>query len=111
MAKNIGMLIDLDFCVGCYACQLACQNYYDMPPGEAYVKVFNNKPDEIDGHMMAYLTAYPYKLSRCAECLEKEGKAPCQDICIGKAIFVDEVEVLNDMADKMGRKVCIFRDR
>ena len=49
MAKKIGVLVELDYCVGCSACQLACQDYYDLPVTETYMRVFLGKPDVVDG--------------------------------------------------------------
>lgn len=109
MAKKVGMLVDLDFCVGCYACQSACEDYNKLPLGITYLRVFNHKPDEVDGDLKMFMAPVPYKLEQCAECLSKEEKAPCTAICIAKALHVDEVDALNELADKMGRRTCLFR--
>lgn len=36
---NIGILVDRDYCVGCFACQSACNDYHKLPLGETYLKL------------------------------------------------------------------------
>jgi len=109
MAKKVGMLVDLEFCVGCYACQSACQDYNDLDLGITYLRVINYKPDEVDGELMMFMAPIPYKLEQCAACVEKEGEAPCAKICIAKALYIDEVEKLTELAEGMDRRTCLFR--
>jgi len=107
MAKT-GMLIDLDYCVGCYACQSACQDYFNLPLEETYLKTINTKPHEVDGEMKMFMAAIPYKLERCDECLEKEGVAPCQSICLSDSIFVGKVDELLDKAKELGTRTMLY---
>lgn len=109
MAKKVGMLIDLEFCVGCYACQSCCQDYNELPVEETYLRVINTRPDEIDGKMYMYMTPVPYRLDQCAICLEKEGEAPCSKICIAKCLYVDEVSALYKVADTINRRCSVFQ--
>ncbi|HDH00396.1 MAG TPA: 4Fe-4S dicluster domain-containing protein, partial [Nitrospirae bacterium] len=37
--KRYGMLIDLDRCVGCYACQVTCKAEHDVPFGISRCRV------------------------------------------------------------------------
>ena len=69
MAKKIGVLVELDYCVGCSACQLACQDYYDLPVTETYMRVFLGKPDVVDGRHEMFMSPYAYRLDKCANCL------------------------------------------
>ena len=48
MAKKIGVLVELDYCVGCSACQLACQDYYQLPVTETYMRCFLGKTDVVE---------------------------------------------------------------
>ena len=72
MAKKIGVLVELDYCVGCSACQLACQDYYQLPVTETYMRCFLGKPDVVDGRHEMFMSPYAYRLDKCANCLEKE---------------------------------------
>ena len=62
MAKKIGVLVELDYCVGCSACQLACQDYYQLPVTETYMRCFLGKPDVVDGRHEMFMSPYAYRL-------------------------------------------------
>lgn len=109
MAKKIGVLIDLEFCVGCYTCQSACQDYFDLPVEETYLRVFNHKPDIVDGVAKMFLAPYPYDLEKCAYCLDKEGTAPCVKTCIAKAIHIDDVDELRKLADSTDKRTMMYQ--
>ena len=107
MAKKIGVLVELDYCVGCSACQLACQ---DLPVTETYMRCFLGKPDVVDGRHEMFMSPYPYRLDKCAYCLEKEeGNAPCAAICISKALHVDELDKINELADQTEGHLAVYR--
>jgi len=109
MAKKVGVLVDLDYCVGCYACQSACQDYYQLPVTETYMRVINNKPDIVDGEAQMFMAPFPYRLDKCAYCLEQEGEAPCGKICIGKALHVDEIEKLEKLANESDFRTLLYQ--
>lgn len=110
MAKKIGVLVELDYCVGCSACQLACQDYYQLPVTETYMRVFLGKPDEVDGKPEMFMSPFPYRLDKCAYCLEKEeGKAPCATICISRALHVGELDEMCELADKTNGHLALYR--
>lgn len=111
MAKEIGVLVELDYCVGCSACQMACQNYYELPVTQTYMRMFLGKPDVVDGRHEMFMSPYPYSLEHCANCMEKEnGEAPCAAICISKALHVDTVENIEKYrAETADGRVAIYR--
>lgn len=109
--SNVGMLVDLDYCVGCYACQSACNDYNGLGLGLTYLKQCNMKPEEVDGDLVMYMSPIPLKLEQCAHCLEAEGIAPCQAICISKSLYVGGVEDLLTKAKELGTKTQIFMPR
>ena len=43
MAKN-GILVDYQYCTGCYSCEVACQSELDLALGQWGVKVMQNGP-------------------------------------------------------------------
>lgn len=109
MGHNTGVLVDLDFCVGCYACQSACSDHWDLPVGSTYLRVLNCKPEDIEGELKMFQCPIPYNLDRCRECAESGEATPCSKICIGKALTVGDADVLSKKASELGRGSCLFR--
>lgn len=110
MAKNAAVLIEFDYCVGCSQCQMACQNYYDLPVRETYMRMILQKPDIVDGKEEMFMCPYPYRLEKCAYCLEQEnGAAPCAGGCISKCLHVGEVEEIEALAKKLEGNTAMFR--
>jgi Fe-S-cluster-containing dehydrogenase component len=86
MAK-MGLLIHYDYCTGCHACEVACQQEHDYPAGKCgvvvteYVMPANRKPVAID-----YL---PFFTELCDLCAQRtaDGEKPscvkhCQAACM-----------------------------
>ena len=44
MAKNGILVVDYQYCTGCYSCEVACQSELDLPLGQWGVKVMQNGP-------------------------------------------------------------------
>lgn len=107
----VGVLVDLDYCVGCYACQSACNDYNKLPLGETYLKQCNLKPHPVDGDLSMFMCPIPYKLEACAACLATEGEAPCAQICITKSLHVGPVEDLLEKAKELGSRTVLFQPR
>lgn len=108
---NVGILVDLEYCVGCYGCQSACNDYHHLPLGETYLKQCNLKPHKVDGDLSMFMCPIPYRIEKCAECLEHEEVAPCQAICISKSLWVDEVDNLLAKARELGTRTVLFQPR
>lgn len=88
MDKKYAVMVELDYCVGCYACQTACQEYNKLPVKETYMRCVLTKPERVDGDVASFMSPVPLALGRCAECVEREGEAPCAKICIGSALHI-----------------------
>ncbi len=86
MSKN-GLLINYDYCTGCYTCEVACQQEHDFPVGKCGIKVTEyiyaaeKKPVAVD-----YL---PFPPEVCDLCINrsKQGQLPasvkhCQSFCM-----------------------------
>ncbi len=109
--SNIGILVDLDYCVGCFACQSACNDYHKLPLGETYLKLCKEKPLKVDGDLAMFISPIPYKLEACAECVAQGGIAPCQAICISKSLYIGDVEELLETSRKLGSRTALYQPR
>jgi Fe-S-cluster-containing dehydrogenase component len=104
MAK-IAMIIDLDRCVGCYACQNACKTINNLPPGVVWLRVTpkEHKPEEVYGKLFMDRFPVPVTLDACAKCPDrKNGNQPlCATVCMGKALWIGDVnQALNVAKNK-----------
>lgn len=75
--KRLGMIIDLDLCIGCGACSIACQAENNIPAVG---------PQEVsNGRLMHWIKIDRYRIDKrivnmpvmCQQC----GQAPCESVC------------------------------
>ena len=109
MNGKIGILVDLELCVGCYACQSACNSHNHLPLGESYLKCIVDKPELVDGKLKMFLCPVPLSLEHCTECVKELEVAPCAPICIGGAMDVGPVDRLMFKASENDRHSCLFQ--
>jgi len=89
-----GILVDYEFCSGCYACEVACQAEHEMPLAQWGVKVLDLGPwpireqdgTETDRYQFDYIPTFTKLCDLCAERTGK-GKLPtcvhhCQAACL-----------------------------
>jgi Fe-S-cluster-containing dehydrogenase component len=95
MAK-IAMLVDLDRCVGCFACQNACKIINDLPTGVIWLRVTpkENKPEEVNGKLFMDRFPVPVTLDTCIKCPDRQnGHQPlCASVCMGKALWIGDAD-------------------
>jgi Fe-S-cluster-containing dehydrogenase component len=103
MAK-IAMFVDLDRCVGCFACQAACKLINGLPEGINWLKVMpkEHKPEEVDGRLMMDRFPVPVTLEKCAVCPDRHnGNQPlCATVCMGKALWIGDPQTALRMAEQ-----------
>jgi Fe-S-cluster-containing dehydrogenase component len=101
MAK-IAMIIDLERCVGCFACQNACKLVNNLPDGVIWLRVTpkEHKPEEVNGKLYMDRFPVPVTLDTCLNCPDrKNGHQPlCASVCMGKALWIGDPAAALDMA-------------
>ena len=99
---QFGLLIDYEFCTGCYSCVLACSQEYRHQPGVCGIRVFEAEQKLPDGKL--YLTYFPFPTESCILCphLTREGlEPPCVKHCLAACMKYGPLE---ELAAELGTK-------
>jgi Fe-S-cluster-containing dehydrogenase component len=92
-------LVDLDRCFGCHACEVACKQEKDIPPGFRPMKVVELGPRRIQGEI--YRDFMPTLCVQCEEAL-------CLEICPTKAWQRSPGGVITLLEDRCtGCELCV----
>lgn len=102
---RLGMVIDLDKCIGCRTCAVACKSHNAQPPGTWWNRVFTpgspyhqSAVGEEGNLQMNFL---PVSCQMC-------DNAPCEKVCPVGATYTDERGVvLVDFERCIGCRYCI----
>ena len=102
-------LVDLDRCVGCYACEIACKDENDLAPGVRRVKV---NPVDVSEFNRFYVPVFAIDqggVGGCTLCpqLQAEGRRPaCVHNCLTNALhFGDSGDIEAKAASMNGEKL------
>jgi len=97
-----GLLIDYEYCTGCFACQVACCQEHGHAAGYSGMQVIEQVQPLPNGK--AYLCFLPFPTELCILCKPrtKKGLAPaCVQHCMASVITWGRLE---DLAKDLGRK-------
>ncbi|MDO8688703.1 MAG: molybdopterin-dependent oxidoreductase, partial [Dehalococcoidia bacterium] len=99
MTKQWTMVIDLQRCVGCHACTVACKQEHDLPLGLTWNPVFTVGPVGAFPNLSACYLHKP-----CMHCAD----APCVDACpTGAMVKRSDGIVYVEKADCNGCTLCV----
>ena len=108
MSRN-GILIDYQYCTGCYSCEVACQSEHTLPLGQWGVKVMQNGPwpikdeegNETDRYVYDFIPSFTALCDLC-EVRREKGKQPtCVFHCQAKCMKFGPVdELVKDLEAK-----------
>ena len=96
--KGYGLLIDYEYCTGCYTCQIACCQEYGWEAGMSGMNVVQKLPKG-----KAYLTYFPFPTELCILCAPrtKKGLQPaCVQHCMANCMKYGKIEDLAKEIDK-----------
>ncbi len=86
---DFGLRIHSKECVGCHACEVACKQEHDLPPGADLIRILEKIP--------RFQPVY------CRHCVTP----PCLEACPTQAIFRDKGVVLLEPKKCIGCKACM----
>lgn len=94
-----GILVDYQYCTGCYSCEVACQAEHGLELGQWGVKVMQNGPWPISGTDQYVYDFIPSFTRICDMCSGRaaKGKMPsCVHHCQASAMKYGPVEELKE---------------
>lgn len=99
--SHYGLLVDLDRCIGCHSCEIACKNENHVVLGSHWNKVLLRGPYGDFPHLSEY-----YLPAQCMQC----ESAPCVHVCPTGASYRDPDTnvVLVDQSKCIGCKYCMM---
>jgi len=110
MGNSYGIMADLDRCVGCHACEIACKQEHGLPPGINWIKVQQVGPEMVEGRLR--MEFIPLMLDGCIMCADREGRTPaCVVNCPTDAlVVVDAAETLRLLSSSGRYRLCKVRE-
>ena len=100
-------LVDLDRCVGCLACEIACKDENDLAPGIRRVKVSAVDVGQHDRFYVPDFELDKHGIGCCTLCpqLQAEGREPaCVGNCLTNALSFGDLEEIEAKACSLGRE-------
>jgi Fe-S-cluster-containing dehydrogenase component len=98
-APEYGLLIDYEYCTGCYACQVACAQEHHHPAGRGGIRV--QEIVEALPNDQTYLAYIPFPTELCVLCpaRTRKGQQPaCVQHCMAACMKYGRIE---DLAKEM----------
>jgi anaerobic dimethyl sulfoxide reductase subunit B (iron-sulfur subunit) len=82
-----GLLVNLDRCIGCYACEVACKQEHGFGPGVTGIVMHTVGPVTLDGELaMDFVPQSTQYCDLCADRVSAGGQPACADICPTEAL-------------------------
>lgn len=104
MSNQIGLVANLNLCMGCFACEVACKQEHHFHEGETGIKVMTIGPYELAGELATDF--FPMASDMCDMCDQRriDGDRPfCVEVCPTKALTLQKGEALLRLFKQNGR--------
>jgi Fe-S-cluster-containing dehydrogenase component len=105
-----GLLIDYEYCTGCYTCELACKQEHNFPAGISGIKVnefITEDPDKIHIDYIPFTTRF---CDLCAERTNRGEEPACVKHCQAMCMIYGTIDELAKTMEAKPRSV-IFAPR
>ena len=111
MAETYGIVADLDLCVGCYACEIACKQENSIPVGTKWIKVLSIGPKELGDELgMCFVPVMTDECTLCEHRLQKGLEPRCVENCPTRAmVFCETNTQLLKALRKKSFHICKLR--
>ena len=101
MKQNKAFLVNIDRCIGCYACEIACKDENDLPPGIRRVVIKIIEEEKLNRFYVPEFSLDTMEISSCTLCpqLQIEGRRPaCVNNCLTNALSFGDLEEMRNQA-------------
>lgn len=113
MANNVYLGVDLDNCLGCYACQNACKMVNNLGPWVQWLKITpsDRKPEEYKGKLYMDRFPVPLTLEMCKDCPDREGghTPVCMTTCMGQSLCIGSPDEVTKWIE--GKRAVLFTSK
>jgi Fe-S-cluster-containing dehydrogenase component len=97
-----GLLIDYEFCTGCFSCVVACKQEHDLPAGEWGIHVIEIGPETVAGKPIMYCLPFPTdNCNLCMHRVEKGLQPSCVKHCTAACM---KFGTLDELVEEMRKK-------
>ena len=107
--KQMGLLVDYEWCTGCHSCEFACQMEHGFPVGQTGIKLSEIGPWRVSGDTWQY-AFLPTPTIQCDQCAERQGlgKQPtCVQHCQAKCLYYGPLEEIQERLAEKPRQ-CLY---
>ena len=113
MTDSRGLVVNLDRCIGCYACEVACKQEHSLAVGEHGIQLHTMGPYEIDGQLaMDFLPLATDKCDLCADRVASGGRTFCAEVCPTQALSLRAApEILRLLRSNARVHICKMEKR
>ncbi len=109
MEETRAIAVDLDYCVGCYGCELACKQENNVPVGERWTRKIPLGPHPVGGKLrMDFLSWNSDECHFCQHRLDAGLIPRCVDNCPTNALhyYANEPLLLSALSDGKRLQIC-----
>ena len=94
--RDLWFIEDIDRCVGCFTCEVACKLENGISEGNSLIKVEQVGPESIGGKLvMDFVVIVNDECDACHHKVKENTKPPCVTICPTNALaLVDDLSLL-----------------
>ena len=100
MIRKAGIVANIDRCIGCFSCEVACKQENNPPEGKQRIKVHQLGPEEINGKL--YMEFIPLMTENCTLCSHRvlQGLEPfCVSSCPVQALIFGTTEGILELLE------------
>ena len=101
--------VNLDYCVGCYACEVSCKQENNVPEGERWIRKIPVGPHEVEGKLrMDFLSWNTEQCNFCQHRLDQSLLPRCVDNCPTNALnyYSNSAQLLSAMSNGKRLQIC-----